>query len=55
MKDLTGTGRSTFVTLGASNHTSQEREKDDFYATDPIAIDGLFGNVSVGMKIPEVV
>lgn len=55
MKDWTGTGRSTFVTLGASNHTSEVREKDDFYATDPIAIDGLFGNVSVGMKIPDVV
>lgn len=30
-----------FVTMGASNHSSEEREKDDFYATDPIAINLL--------------
>ena len=24
--------------LGASNHTKDEREKNDFYATDPIAL-----------------
>ena len=23
--------------IGASNHADHEREKDDFYATDPIA------------------
>lgn len=27
--------------IGASNHTENEREVDDFYATDPIAIDKL--------------
>lgn len=26
-----------FVTLGASNHTDQQRQHEDFYATDPIA------------------
>lgn len=30
-----------FKTLGASNHSIQDRETDDFYATDPIAIDLL--------------
>lgn len=40
-KDWTGNLRSTFITLGASNHTDKEREKNDYYATDPIAIDGL--------------
>lgn len=25
----------------ASNHSNYERQKDDFYATDPIAIDKL--------------
>lgn len=29
------------MTLGASNHTDKERQEDDFYATDPIAIDVL--------------
>lgn len=41
MKDWTGNSNSIFKTLGASNHTDKEREKDDYYATDPIAIDLL--------------
>ncbi len=41
MKDWTGDGNSIWKTLGASNHTCGEREQDDFYATDPIAIDKL--------------
>lgn len=36
-KDWTGNRASIFKTLGASNHTDHEREKDDYYATDPIA------------------
>ena len=41
MKDWTGNNNSIYKTLGASNHTENEREQDDFYATDPIAIDKL--------------
>ena len=41
MKDWMGNKKSTFVTLGASNHTDKEREKNDFYATQPEAIDKL--------------
>ena len=41
MKDWTGNGNSIFKTLGASNHTDKERESQDYYATDPIAIDKL--------------
>ena len=41
MKDWTGNKNSVFKTLGASNHTEQERAQDDYYATDPIAIDLL--------------
>ena len=40
-KDWTGNGASIFKTLGASNHTEKEREADDFYATEPKAIDIL--------------
>lgn len=36
-KDWKGNNRSIFTTLGASNHTEKERQKEDFYATDPIA------------------
>ena len=41
MKDWNGNSNSIYKTLGASNHTDKEREKNDFYATDPIAIDKL--------------
>jgi len=36
-KDWTGDKNSIFKTLGASNHTKEERQSEDFYATDPIA------------------
>ena len=29
---------NTFITIGANNHTDVEREKDDFYATPPLAV-----------------
>lgn len=45
MKDWTGNKKSTFVTLGASNHTDKEREKNDFYATQPEAINKLVGAI----------
>lgn len=51
-RDWDGNGKSVFVTLGASNHTDKEREINDFYATDPIAIDKLIGNIGF---IPSVV
>ena len=41
-KDWTGNKKSTFTCLGASNHALEEREANDFYATDSIAIDKLF-------------
>ena len=51
MKYWTGNGNSIFKTLGASNHTEKERQNDDYYATDPIAIDKL----ASAFRIPEVV
>lgn len=41
MKDWNGNANSIYKTLGASNHTEDEREENDYYATDPIAIDKL--------------
>ena len=32
---------SVYTTLGASSHTEEAREVNDYYATDPIAIDLL--------------
>lgn len=41
MKDWIGNSNSIYKALGASNHTDKEREPNDFYATDPVAIDKL--------------
>lgn len=30
-----------FVTLGASSHSNTDREKNDYYATDPVAMELL--------------
>ena len=53
-KDWVGNGNSIYKTLGASNHTDQEREENDFYATDPRAIDKLFTVEEFSKKIYEV-
>ena len=41
-KDWTGNKNSIFTTLGASSHSKHDREKNDYYATDPKTIDDLF-------------
>lgn len=53
MKDWTGNIKSTFTTLGASNHTEKEREQNDYYATDPIAIDGLAKAIDLPRNVWE--
>ena len=40
-KDWTGNSNSIYKTLGASNHTDKEREKNDYYATEPKATELL--------------
>lgn len=40
-RDWIGNKKSTFVTLGASNHSSSARHEHDYYATDPKTIDEL--------------
>lgn len=40
-KDWTGNYNSIWKTIGASSHTTEERQKDDYYATDPKAVDKL--------------
>lgn len=54
-KDWTGNHTSIYATLGASNHTEKERQNDDYYATDPIAIDVLLkdGQAKINSKIWE--
>lgn len=38
---MTNNKHGVFVTLGASNHTITEREQNDYYATDPKALELL--------------
>lgn len=40
-KDWIGNKNSIFKTLGASNHTEKERESNDYYATEPKALELL--------------
>lgn len=40
-KDWIGSKDSAFKMLGASNHCKEDREENDYYATDPKAIDLL--------------
>ena len=40
-KDWTGNQNSIYKTLGASNHTDKEREHNDYYATEPKALELL--------------
>lgn len=42
-KDWTGGNASAFKTIGASNHCDQERQKEDYYATEPAATQFLVG------------
>ena len=42
-----------FKSLGASNHTENERENNDYYATDPVAIDELLKKETLNHNIWE--
>ena len=52
-KDWTGNVQSVFKTLGSSTHTDQEREVNDFYATDPIAATLLIQNYKLNNSLWE--
>lgn len=52
-KDWVGDTNSVFKTLGASNHTKDEREDNDFYATDPNAGEMLLKLVQLNTNIWE--
>ena len=40
-KDWTGNKAAVFVCNGATGHAKEEREENDYYATDPIAAEWL--------------
>ena len=53
MKDWTGNYNSIYKTLGASNHTENEREPNDYYATDPKAVEALLDREAFNHHIWE--
>lgn len=53
MSDWIGNTKSTYITLGASNHTDKERQTHDFYATNPSAIDLLETKCDVPLNVWE--
>ena len=52
-KDWKGNYNSIFKTLGASSHTEEEREMNDYYATDPLAIYPLLQKEKLSKNIWE--
>lgn len=52
-KDWTGNKASTFVTLGASSHARGARQVDDYYATQPLAVELLLKEESFNQNILE--
>lgn len=40
-KDWVGGSAAVFKTLGASNHTNADRQREDYYATEPKATEWL--------------
>lgn len=53
MKDWTGGKASVFKTLGASNHCDQDRERADYYATEPAAVEWLCKLETFNHKVLE--
>jgi hypothetical protein len=52
-KDWKGNKNSVFKTLGSSHHVAEEREINDYYATDPKAIEMLLELESFNNHILE--
>lgn len=52
-KDWTGGSNSVFKTLGATSHAVGEREQNDFYATEPKAVECLLEKVQFAENIWE--
>lgn len=52
-RDWLGNSKSTYVTLGASNHSENEREHRDYYATDPAAVKELLERETFASNILE--
>ena len=54
-KDWVGNSNSVYKTLGASNHCKEDREENDYYATDPLALVSLLKKKRLITKSGNVV
>lgn len=52
-KDWTGNAKSIYTTLGASSHALTERQADDYYATEPKAVEILLENEKFAPQVWE--
>ncbi len=52
-KDWTGNKDAVWRTLGASNHSDKERQTEDFYATDPKALELFAPKFPIAHKVYE--
>lgn len=52
-KDWTGNSKAVFSTLSANSHSEEDREQNDYYATDPIAAVKLLEIESFSQNIWE--
>ena len=52
-KDWSGNARSMFVCNGDSSHATEDREENDFYATEPRAVEELLERESFSKTILE--
>ena len=53
MKDWIGNSKSVFVCNGASNHTEEERQTEDYYATEPKATELLLNKETFSSVVWE--
>lgn len=53
MQDWTGNSRSAHATIGARNYTTEERESNDYYATEPKALELLLKKEQFSRNIWE--
>lgn len=52
-KDWIGSGQGVFKIMGATSHTSGERDPYDYYATDPYAVDLLLSVEDFNSRVWE--
>lgn len=53
MSDWTGNAKSIFVCNGASNHSEEDRQNEDYYATEPKALELILDELNLSENVWE--